>query len=137
MLMAFVVWGCQTEKITLKTKTESIEIKVRINPNAKENGKNSFKVKGAVEVINITGQRQNYGNKFLFLVVSNSLSSPTYKNTIASEFIDFSHVQVEPNASINFPAYWVFETNRKVKLNKLHVTFDENMLGKHLESIVK
>ena len=134
MLVVFFIYGCQTEKNHLETKTESIAIKIQLSPEINENGGSNNKVYGTVEISNITDQTQNYGNSFLFLVVNDTLSSRTYKDTKASEFIDFSYVQIAPNASISFSAYWIFDADKNIKVNSLQVVFDKNKLDDHIKS---
>jgi len=134
MLVVFFIYGCQTEKNHLEIETESIGIKIQLSPETKENDGSHNKVYGTVEISNITDQTQNYGNSFLFLVVNDTLSSRTYKDTKTSEFIDFSYVQIAPNASISFSAYWIFDAGKNRKVNSLQVVFDKDKLDDHIKS---
>ena len=134
MLVVFFVYGCRTERNHLETETESIAIKIQLSPETNENDGSNNKIYGTVEISNITDQTQNYGNSFLFLVVNDTLSSRTYKDTKTSEFIDFSYVQIDPNASISFSAYWIFNAGNNIKANSLQVVFDKKKLDDHIKS---
>ena len=134
MLVVFFINGCKTEMNHLETKTESIAINIQLSPETKETDGSSNKIYGTVEISNITDQTQSYGNSFLFLVVNDTLSSRTYKDTKTSEIIDFSFVQITPNASISLSAYWIFDENKNIKVNSLQVVFDKNKLDDHIKS---
>ena len=134
MLVVFFIYGCKTEKNHFETKTESIAIKIQLSQDTNENDRSKNKVYGTVEISNITDQTQNYGNSFLFLVVNDTLSSRTYKDTKTSEFIDFSYVQIAPNASISLSAYWIFDANNHLNLNSLQVVFDKDKLDDYIKS---
>ena len=134
MLVVFIIYGWQTEKDYVETKTEAIAIKIKLNSEKNENNGSNNKVYGTVEISNITDQTQHYGNSFLFLIINDTLSSRTYKDTITSEIIDFSYVQIAPNTSIRFSAYWKFDEGRNIKVKSLQAVFDNNKLDEYTKS---
>jgi hypothetical protein len=72
----------------------------------------------------------------LKLVVNENLTARTYKDTIASEVIDFKVVEIKPHSSLSLPVYWVFSVQKETEVGSLRLSLDEEGLKK-AESITR
>lgn len=64
------------------------------------------------------------------LVVNENHTARTYKDTFASEVIDFSVVKINPHSSLSLPVYWVFSVPIETKVGSLRLSLDEEGLEK-------
>lgn len=66
-----------------------------------------IKIFGYVKVSNNSGREISFSNKNLKLVIDDTLHSRTYKNTIASETIDFSFITIPSKSTFSEESYWI------------------------------
>ena len=125
LLVVALSQGCHSESIELSTKRgENLEIQAKIYPKFRKFSDRESKIDGEIFVKNKTHYPQKFGNSFLFLNVNQEHISRTYKNTKASEVIDFSTVDIEPNSSISFPVYWVFSVPETKTVETLNIFYE-------------
>lgn len=104
---------------------KALEIKASITPKFKNFDKNKSKIEGKITITNRTSTPQKYGNEFLQLKVNGKLVSRTYKQTVASEVIDFAVVEIKPRSSLSLPVYWVFDVARDTEIDSVQMYLDE------------
>lgn len=121
-------FAAKTESTKLTTK--GLEIKANISAKLKtfDNGKS--KIEGKVTITNRTSVAQKYGNEFLRLTVNGKFVSRTYKDSVASEVIDFSVVEIKPRSSLSLPVYWVFELPTATEITSFRLSLDEKGVEK-------
>lgn len=121
-------FATKTDSTTLKNKR--LEIKADITPKFRNLNNGRSKIEGKITITNRTSSPQKYGNKFLQLIVNGRLSARTYKDTIASEAIDFTVVEIKPRSSLSLPVYWVFEVPSETEIDSLRLSLDEEGVEK-------
>lgn len=125
VLLLFFSLGCTTKKIQVALTTDEFEVTTFINPKLKKFYNNKSKLEGQITVTNKTSYEVKYGNKFLKLKVNDNFTARTYKQTIASELIDFETVMIGANTTLSFPAYWVYSLPLNTVIQSMQLTFDE------------
>lgn len=115
---------------TIRIANKKIEIKAEVTPKLRSFSNGECKIEGKITITNQTSTHQKYGNKFLKLVVNENLTARTYKDTIASEVIDFAVVEIKPRSSLSLPVYWVFSVPKETKVGSLQLSLDEEGLEK-------
>jgi hypothetical protein len=129
LLMTFLQ-GCTTKKIIITASDTSLKITAEIIPEFKQFRDGQSQIKGAITIHNKTTSLQRFGSKFLILKVNDRLTARTYKDSVASTVIDFATVEIQPNASLNFKAYWVFNVPQSTIVKAMQLTIDEEGIKK-------
>ena len=125
ILLASASCGCAAKKTTVTASSNSLEINASIDSEFNKINNEACKLEGRITVINKTAAYQKFGNKYLTLKVNGNLVSRTYKQTIASEVIDFATVSIKPNSSLSFPAYWVYSVPIDTIIKSMQLYLDE------------
>jgi hypothetical protein len=115
---------------TIRIANKMLEIKAEVTPKFRNFNNGESKIEGKITITNRTSTPQKYGNKFLKLVVNENLTARTYKDTIASEVIDFAVIEMKPHSSLSLPVYWVFSVPKETKVGSLRLSLDEEGLEK-------
>ncbi|WP_136515574.1 hypothetical protein [Geomonas edaphica] len=115
---------------TIGIASKSFEIKAEVTPKFRSFKKGESKIEGKITITNLTSTAQRYGNKFLKLTVNEHLTARTYKDTIASEVIDITAIEIKPHSSLSLPVYWVFRIPKETEVNSLQLYFDDGSLEK-------
>jgi hypothetical protein len=113
---------------TIRIANNKLEIIAEVTPKFRSFKNGDSNIKGKITITNRTSTPQKYGNKFLKLVVNGKLTARTYKNTIASEAIDFTVVEIKPHSSLSLPVYWVFSVPKEAEVSTLRLSLDEDGL---------
>lgn len=119
-----------SESNTIRITNKRLEIRAEVTPKFGSFNNGKSKIEGKITITNRTSTPQKYGNKFLKLVVNENLTARTYKDTIASESIDFTVVEIKPHSSLSLPVYWVFGVPKETKVGALRLSIDEKDLEK-------
>jgi len=85
-------------------------VKVAYDNKSIEKSAGSHFLYGEVNITNTGSAQAAYSNKFLFISVDGD-QSRTYKDTTASDVVDFSTVSVPAGGEVKFKAYWVFPSH--------------------------
>lgn len=115
---------------TIRIANKRLEIKAEVTPKFRSFNNGKSKIEGKITITNRTSTSQKYGNNFLKLVVNENFTARTYKDTIASEVIDFAVVVIKPHASLSLPVYWVFSEPKETEVDSLRLSLDEEGLEK-------
>jgi len=123
-------WATETNSVRVTSK--SLEIKASITPVfiKFQNSKSKIEGKITITITNRTSNPQKYGNEYLHLKVNGRLNSRTYKESVASEAIDFTVVQIKPHTTFSLPVYWVFDVPRETEVNSVQLLLDEEGVEK-------
>jgi len=113
---------------TIRIVNKKLEIKADVAPKFKSFNNGESKIEGRITIINRTSTAQKYGNKYLKLIVNENLTARTYKDTIASEVIDITVIEIKPHTTLSLPVYWVFNVPKQTEVNSLRLSLDEDSL---------
>jgi len=130
------LFTCQANNTkSATTSGKTLEIKASIIPNFRKFKDDKSKIEGKITITNKTPLPQYFGNEFLTLKVNGKFVARTYKDTIASEVIDFAAVEIKPHSSLALPVYWVFNVPVGTKVESVQLFLDEER-HVHLPAIV-
>jgi hypothetical protein len=116
---------CLAERIDVSTSTEGgLVVQAHIDPKFEKISKKDSKILGEIHIKNTATTPQKFGNSYLFLKVNGKFVARTYKDSIASEMIDFSEVEIPASESISIPVYWVFSVPDTVVIDELSLLYN-------------
>jgi len=135
MLMGFTTSCPANEMNQLLATGKTLEIKASITPHIRKFDNGKSKIEGKITITNQTQLVQKFGNEFLTLIVNGTLVARAYKDTIASDVIDFSTVDIKPRSSLSLPVYWVYSVPASTKIDSVQLVLDEEGLEKVMHRI--
>ncbi|MFV1922518.1 MAG: hypothetical protein ACMZ63_07945 [Methylotenera sp.] len=95
-----------TEGIVVELDKDNVSFKAYILGYGSELENGLFKVNGTLEIHNNSNKIVLFSNNQLFAVVKNEGESRVYKNTPASNTIDFMPVKIEAGGKLKQEVYW-------------------------------
>ena len=130
LLIGFSTTCFATSTDSATVTTRRLEIKADITYKFINFNNVRSKIEGKITITNRTPTAQKYGNNFLQLIVNGRLTARTYKDTIASDAIDFTVVEIKPRSSLSLPVYWVFEVPLETEIGSVRLYLDEEGVEK-------
>lgn len=107
-LICFVLAACGN-KISLATQKGGLTITALVNNTFSPVSEKEYKIEGSLIISNTTNDNLPFSNKELYLV-SPTIDTRTYKDSLASAVIDFTHVIIPANTTVEQKVYWVVES---------------------------
>lgn len=110
LALTFSLGGCRigAEPVRIETSSGPLRISAEIDPSPRKFGEKDLAFYGHVTVTNASERSASFGNSCLMLAIAPESSARAYKDTVASEDIDFATVPLGPGKSLSEPVYWVF-----------------------------
>jgi hypothetical protein len=130
LLICISVTAYASMSNTVRIANKSLEITAEVTPKFRSFNSGERKIEGKIKITNLTSRPQKYGNKFLKMIVNDKLAARTYKDSIASEVIDFAVVEIKPHSSLSLRVYWVFNVPKETEVDSLRLSLDEEGLEK-------
>jgi hypothetical protein len=126
LTMLAVTQGCSKKSEPLVSVSSStLEVNASIVPQFKNVKSDECRLEGMVTVKNITAAPRKFGTSYLVLKVNGNLGARTFKNVSSPEAIDLSAVEIRPDDSLSFSAYWQFMTPENTKIKSLQLILTE------------
>lgn len=86
---------------------ESLEVNAKIGKPDLSFKEGHIRLFGDVEVSNHTGEIQSYSNRWLYLTAGDSIRERAYLDSVTSNVIDVSTVEIKPGETLSLSLYWV------------------------------
>jgi hypothetical protein len=128
-VLIIIIQGCvdnNDNKAHVAVTGKTFEIDATIVPKFVKSANRESKIEGTVTIKNVTAIPQKFGAKYLFLKANNELTSRTYKDSNVQEEVNTGKIEIAPNSSLSFPAYWVYNAPEETRLKSLQFLLQES-----------
>ena len=119
VLVCMVLFSCGKE-ITLGTQKNGLAITAVVKSSFSRLNEKQYKIEGSLIIKNTTNTELLFSNKDLY-IVSSKAESRTYKNSIASNAIDFANIPIQAKGILEQNVYWVVETKNEASVKNIHL----------------
>ena len=92
----------------LEAQWQNLAAKVTLEPNVSHLRKNTVQIVGHITIKNLSAEPQQYSNRWLWIQTGTGARSRAYQASIASNVVDSGTIEIEPNGTFSFSAYWPF-----------------------------
>lgn len=106
---------------SIQAKLGDMEVQAKISPKIRRLPSGQFRVSAKIIVINHGTQALPFSTRDLFLRARTSQTARAYLNSIASNAIDFSSVQIEPDNPHTYSVYWILDLPEPPKIEILEI----------------
>ena len=100
----------------LDAQWQNLRAEVTLAPDVSYLRENTVQIVGHVTIKNLSAERQQYSNRWLWIQTDTGARSRAYQDSIASNVVDSGAIEIGANSTLSLAVYWPFPESARADL---------------------